>query len=192
MSEEQTSTPPERPSGSVRWIELPQVISAAAVGGIVLALLAMTADERAAWNWQWWVLGLTAVVGFVLPFILARKDTDHIETAYYVATPPRLATLEEIKIPKDIVEAIKETPPFAGTGEQLRVKLYDSVGEARGSEYIHRLYRYLRAEKPAEKETKADETVKTDQSSGVGEVGVGKLLVKTGATPESAPPPSPA
>lgn len=151
MSEQTTAV--ARPTGTVKYIELAQVVSAAAVGAMILPFVI---DKLDYYGWWWTVLALTALAGALIPFSLARVVAveEAVEQAeedkgYYVVNDQRIATLEAILIPPDVLRAVRVMNGFGGTGREFRALLFDSIGEARGSEEIDRLYKYLRSTPPS-------------------------------------------
>jgi hypothetical protein len=150
----ETTAPSEtaQPTATVKYVEFAQVLSAAAIGVMILPFL--TNSPGYLW-WGWMILICVAVAGALLPFSLARVvDVEHAaeeaeeDRAYYVVNLQRVATLEVMNVPRDIVGAVSDMAPFGGTGEEFRAKLFASVGETRGREQIDRLYKYLRGTPP--------------------------------------------
>jgi len=148
----ETTSETAHPTATVKYVEFAQVLSAAAIGVMVLPFLTDSAGYL--W-WGWTILVCVAVAGALLPFSLARVvDVEHAaeeaeeDKAYYVVNPRRIATLEALDLPKDIVGALSDISPFGGTGKELRSLLFASVGEERASEEIDRLYKYLRGTPP--------------------------------------------
>ena len=152
MNEQATASAIARPTETVKYIELAQVLSAIAVGAMILPLLV----SHLHYYWWWWTtLGLGALVGALVPFSLARVvDVEQAtqqaqeEEAYYVVNDHRIAILEAIEMPKDVLRAVTGMNGFGGTGREFRALLFESIGEARGNEEIGRLYKYLRRTPP--------------------------------------------
>ena len=143
MSETTTTETPQRPSLRIRCIELPQVASAVAIGAMIHPLFR---SEYGPWSWT--LLVVMAIAGCVMPFFLARETDAAQAEAYYVVNDQRVETLKAIKLPDDVLIAVKNMVGFNGTGDDLRTTFYDNIGEERGNEQIEMLYKYLRGQRP--------------------------------------------
>lgn len=127
------------------WIEVLQVVSVLSLAGEI-ALLSSKADARLALV----VLPVVAVAAAVAAFLLVRhpEAIDPIAQDSYVITQRRLRTLEALKIPQDVFDAVNDLAPFNGSEEELQQSLFAILGEVRGREYLPTLLPYLRVYVP--------------------------------------------
>src|SRR5437868_13524199 len=115
MTEQTTPAASTRPTGTVKYIELAQVVSAAAIGVMILPLF----SGLAYYGWWWTILIVVAVAGALVPFFLARVEyieqaaaDEKEDHAWYVVNEQRIATLQAIALPADVIHAVQDRVAF--------------------------------------------------------------------------------
>jgi len=130
-----------------KYLEILQLIS-------VLVIPVMVGC--AAMGSPWWIpAAAVAAIGFIVPLWLVRPDP---EVSEYEITESRLATLEAIKIPPDIREAMRDSMLHVGyaSRDDFTEALYTVVSEQRAREYVDQILPYARVYQkgnPPEKES---------------------------------------
>jgi hypothetical protein len=120
-------------------LELLQLTSVVCLG---VTLLSFLIDDMKYSYLTWTLLGEGIVFGAVLPFfiehiVLSRPRPD------YVINEQRIATLAALKMPDDVMLAIKKMDGFAGNRDDLSDKFLGRIGAARGAEFLDTLCKYL-------------------------------------------------
>src|ERR1051326_3114218 len=118
-------------SWDVKGMELLQVASALAIGGICLLWMFDVSSVLAYAG-----LIIVAVAGALIPFtVKASDDASRYAGMYFEVTPIRIAAFEELKAPKDVLCALTEMNGFHGDAIELRTRFSELAGEHRAHAY---------------------------------------------------------